>query len=267
VNSRERSACYPRGSFYPLSDGPSTRGHRITKPDFRLCLTCRSRSQAPLCLYTRRRIANPAEGTFGRLRYLLGGDRPSQTAPLSLSPTRIHGLRLELRLFEGGISPLAPPSPRAGVRRLPPILRRKSQRPRTGYSKAPQGLSVPPREDRIVTVTATSPSSPSRQRSSRYAIHARRNLPDKVLRYHRHLCYLSEPAVPVFTGMTSKAGSRRGLRLLPEPLHLAMEVGPSLSRRYRSGSRVWSLRILSITSGRGGFCAFPFAVGLSEYAI
>lgn len=39
-----RSACYPRGTFYPLSDGPSTQNHRITKTDFRLCLTCMSRS-------------------------------------------------------------------------------------------------------------------------------------------------------------------------------------------------------------------------------
>ncbi len=37
-----RSACYPRGTFYPLSDGPSTQNHRITKTDFRLCLTCMS---------------------------------------------------------------------------------------------------------------------------------------------------------------------------------------------------------------------------------
>ena len=29
---------------------------------------------------------NQAEGTFERLRYLLGGDRPSQTAHLTLFP-------------------------------------------------------------------------------------------------------------------------------------------------------------------------------------
>ena len=33
----ESSACYPRRTFYPLSDGPSTRHHRITMADFRLC--------------------------------------------------------------------------------------------------------------------------------------------------------------------------------------------------------------------------------------
>jgi len=35
VNSWTRSACYPRGSFYPLSDGPSYGNHRITRSDFR----------------------------------------------------------------------------------------------------------------------------------------------------------------------------------------------------------------------------------------
>jgi hypothetical protein len=46
-----------------------------------------------LCLYTRRLISIQPEGTFGRLRYLLGGDRPSQTAHQTLFRHRItvHG--------------------------------------------------------------------------------------------------------------------------------------------------------------------------------
>ncbi len=78
-----------QGNFYPLSDGPSTWNRRITKADFRLCSTCGSRSQAPLCLYTLRLMSNQPEGTFARLRYLLGGDRPSQTALLKLFSDRI----------------------------------------------------------------------------------------------------------------------------------------------------------------------------------
>ena len=84
-NTDLMSACYPQGSFYPLSDDPSTRNRRITKPVFRPCSTCLSRSQAPLCLCTRCMISNHAEGTLGRLRYFLGGDRPSQTTRLTLS--------------------------------------------------------------------------------------------------------------------------------------------------------------------------------------
>ena len=77
VNSWARLACYPRGSFYPLSYGLSTQRRRITKPDFRLCSARRPRSQAGLCLYTLRRVSIPPEPTFGRLRYSFGGNRPS----------------------------------------------------------------------------------------------------------------------------------------------------------------------------------------------
>ena len=73
------SACYPRRTFYPLSDGPSTQNHRITMTDFRLCSTCESHSQASLCHCTLRTISDRSELTFARLRYYLGGDRPSQT--------------------------------------------------------------------------------------------------------------------------------------------------------------------------------------------
>src|SRR5436190_15267060 len=89
VDSWKRSACYPRSTFYPLSDGNSTLYRRITKTYFRTCSTCWSHSQAPLCLYTLRTISDRAEGTFVRLRYILGGDRPSQTAHLTLFTIRI----------------------------------------------------------------------------------------------------------------------------------------------------------------------------------
>ena len=88
--------------LYPLSDGPSMRCHRITKPHFRACSTCMSRSQAPYAftLYT---IANRAEGTFGSLRYSLGGDRPSQTTHHTL-----FRFKLDFTCSKGGISRVAP---------------------------------------------------------------------------------------------------------------------------------------------------------------
>ena len=61
-------------------------------------------SQAPLCFYTLRTIADRAEGTFGSLRYTLGGDRPSQTTHHTLSPAR-RGIRIHLPegwYFTGG---------------------------------------------------------------------------------------------------------------------------------------------------------------------
>ena len=72
-----------------MTDGTSTSYRRITNTRFRACSTCLSRSQAPLCVCTLRTISNRAEGTFVRLRYILGGDRPSQTAHLTLFTIRI----------------------------------------------------------------------------------------------------------------------------------------------------------------------------------
>jgi hypothetical protein len=97
MDARVGSACYPQSTFYLLSDGPSTRDRRITNSDFRLCLTHRSCSQAPFYVYALRLIANQAEGTFELLRYSLGGDRPSQTAQLTLFTARIHGSGLDIK--------------------------------------------------------------------------------------------------------------------------------------------------------------------------
>ena len=68
---------------------------------FRTCSTRRSRSQAPLCHYTRRLVSNQAEGTFARLRYYLGGDRPSQTAHQTVSPTPDHGVQVRFPDLSG----------------------------------------------------------------------------------------------------------------------------------------------------------------------
>ena len=142
VNSWGRSACYPQGSFYPLSDGISTHYRLITNSDFRLCSTCRSRSQASLCVYTQCAISVRAELTFERLRYSFGGDRPSQTAHLTLSPSRIHGNRLEIRFIKSGIPTSTPRQPKPPALSFPPILCIINQISVLGYSKAPWGLSV-----------------------------------------------------------------------------------------------------------------------------
>ena len=84
-----------------MSDGPSIRNHRITKTYFRTCSTDKSRSQAPFYLYALRLIANQAEGTFVLLRYSLGGDRPSQTAQLTLFAARIHGISVRTKAYPG----------------------------------------------------------------------------------------------------------------------------------------------------------------------
>ena len=88
LSSWERSACYPRSTFYPMSDGPPIGNHRITLPYFRTCSTCLSPSQARFCHCTRRAIAIRAERTLGSLRYAFGGDHPSQTTHQAVSHSR-----------------------------------------------------------------------------------------------------------------------------------------------------------------------------------
>ncbi len=163
------------------------RNHRITKPVFRPCSTCRSRSQAPLCLYTLRMISNHSEGTFGRLRYLLGGDRPSQTVRLTLSPAPpLRGHGLEFQYNQGSIPPTPPSKLALRDLWLLPILYKLYQNSISGYSKAPRGgLSVLSRVTCIFTGTIISPSLSLRQCPDRYAFRAGRNLPDKEFRYLR----------------------------------------------------------------------------------
>ena len=168
-----------------MSDGPSTRNRRITRSVFRPCSTCLSHSQAPLYPYTRCTISDRAEGTFERLRYLLGGDRPSQTAHQTRSPTRFHGMGLGSKHDQGGISLVTPPKLALQFHSLPPILHRSCPNSMPSYSKAPRGLFVLLRVGRIFTASSISPSPSLRQRPDRYAIRAGRNLPDKEFRYLR----------------------------------------------------------------------------------
>ena len=136
------SACYPRRTFYPLSDGPSTRDHRITMTDFRLCSNRHSRSQAGLCHCTQQLISDQLEPTFARLRYSLGGDRPSQTTHHAGSRIRVHGSRLDIRDHKGGISRAPPQYLAALLQRLPPILHINFLIPLQSCSKGARGLSV-----------------------------------------------------------------------------------------------------------------------------
>jgi len=168
-----------------LSDDPSTRDHRITRAHFRDCLSSMTRSKVGLCSYTRRTVSNRTEPTFALLRYSLGGDRPSQTAQLARSFAQIHGTKLGHKYIQGGISRTAPLWPEPKLQSLPPILRRTCSWPIPAYSKGPRGLSVLLRVHGIFTASSISPSRLLRQCSSDYAIHARRNLPDKELRYLR----------------------------------------------------------------------------------
>ena len=145
--------------------------------------------------------------TFARLRYLLGGDRPSQTARLTVSRSVIQHVRLESQHTKGGIPTVSPPRLAPWFQRLPPMLYRVYRNPVSSYSKAPRGLSVLLRVTGVFTSTTISPSLSSRQRSDRYTIRAGRNLPDKEFRYLRTVIVTAA----VYWGFNSK------LRLTTNP--------------------------------------------------
>jgi hypothetical protein len=150
-------------------------------------------------------IADHAEGTFELLRYFFGGNRPSQTDPLTLFLTRIHGLRLEFRCIKTGISLMAPPTLTSRLQSLPAMLHITNQNPISEYSKGSRGLSVLPRVSGIFTGTTISPRSSLRQRPDRYTIRAGRNLPDKEFRYLRTVIVTAD----IHRGFGSKLRSRR----------------------------------------------------------
>jgi hypothetical protein len=51
-----------------------------------------------------------------RLRYILGGNRPSQTTHLTLSRIWIHRVRLEPQYNHSGITLTTPPGPEPGFK-------------------------------------------------------------------------------------------------------------------------------------------------------
>ncbi len=118
---------------------------------------------------------------------------------------------------------MAPPKLAPRLRSLPPILYMKEPHPMTGYSKAPRGLSVQLRVVRVFTDTTTSPSPWSRQRSSRYAIRAGRNLPDKEFRYLR----------TVIVTAAVHRGFGSGLRLAANPSPLPSGTGQASAPIHR----------------------------------
>ena len=200
MSSWEGSACYPRSTFYPLSDGPSIRNRRITMLQFPACAACRPPSQAPFCHYTLRTVTNRPEGTFRSLRYTFGGDHPSQTTRQALSPAP----GLDARRTKGGISTSAPRRLAPPHLSLPPILHIVRPAPMLSCSEGSRGLFVPLRVSGIFTASTISPSSWLRQRPDRYTIRAGRNLPDKEFRYLRTVIVTAA----VYRGFDSALPSR-----------------------------------------------------------
>ena len=92
---------------------------------------------------------------------------------------------LDTRQRKGRISTAAPGALACALQCLRPILHIRWPASMLSCSEGSRGLSVLPRVSRIFTTSAISPGPWSRQRPSRCAFRAGRNLPDKEFRYLR----------------------------------------------------------------------------------
>src|SRR6476469_117978 len=132
--------------------------------------------------------------------------------------------------------------------RLPPMLHSDVQRPMTSCSKGAWGLFVLSRGLGILTETAISPSTWSRQCPSRYAIRAGRNLLDKEFRYLRTVIVTAA----VYRGFCSEL---RGQALLPLPLTFRHRAGVSA---YTAPYAAWHAPVFLLNSRLGRFTATGF---------
>src|SRR5213079_303492 len=110
---------------------------------------------------------------------------PQSNYPPDAVPDPDYGIGLEAQNAKGGIPRVAPRQLAPPLHSLPPILVNTPQTPTSSCSKVSGGLSVQPGVLGIFTETTVSPDPSLRQRPSRYAIRAGRNLPDKEFRYLR----------------------------------------------------------------------------------
>ena len=204
VDSWGRSACYPRSTFYPLSDGPTTRGRRITRACFRTCSACQPRSRARLRSCTLKDGCRPSRADLCAPPLRFGRRPPQSNYPPGTVPRPAPGVAVRTPERRGWYSKGASPGAGAPGSRAPPILYTSDRRPMPSCSKGSRGLSVLPRVSRIFTASAISPGPWSRQRPSRCAFRAGRNLPDKEFRYLRTVIVTAA----VYRGLDSPLRSR-----------------------------------------------------------
>src|SRR5213594_1459010 len=139
---------------------------------------------------------------------------PQSNYPPGTVPGPDHGPRLELQHDQGGISTTAPPKLAPRLHSLPPILHRPCQNSIPRYSKGSRGLSVLTRVASIFTGATVSPGLSRRQRPSRYAIRAGRNLPDKEFRYLRTVHSVAAHLAVRARSFLSRSACRHAVRTI-----------------------------------------------------
>ena len=149
-------------------------------------------------------VADRDEQTLRAPPLLFRRRPPQSNYPPGTVPAPGHGRRLGCQGAEGGIPRATPRGLAPPHRGLPPILYTAPRQPMPSCSKGSRGLSVLPRVSRIFTTSAISPGPWLRQRPSRYAFRAGRNLPDKEFRYLRTVIVTAA----VYRGLDSRLRSR-----------------------------------------------------------
>ncbi len=172
MDARKRSACYPRGSFYPLSPVPPTRDPRITNTHFRACSTCTSHSQAGLprlhdTSWFPFRISQPLYASVTFLEATSPVKLPARQCP---PPGFLCGSKSDFPISKSGISLMTEVSHLYSTVKIESSVSR--------CSKAPRGLFVQVQVGRIFTAISISPGNGSRQSLRRATFRAGRNLPD-----------------------------------------------------------------------------------------
>ena len=188
----------PRGAAGSLEPGfPPARGVSLAvKPACTLAL-CGT-------------VADRPEPTLRAPPLPFGRRPPQSNYPPGAGLGPGDGAELGRRSCEGGIPRAAPGgagAPPFLASRLSSTRRTVGQRPSCSEGYAALDCSVLPRAVRIFTNSAISPGPWSRQRPSRYAVRAGRNLPDKEFRYLRTVIVTAA----VYRGLASE------LRLAADP--------------------------------------------------
>jgi hypothetical protein len=85
---------------WPVHEGPPDHYDRLSS----LLDLSVSQSGRLMPLHSKQTVSDRPEPTIARLRYSLGGDRPSQTTRHAGSLAQFHGRRLDITNHQGGIS-------------------------------------------------------------------------------------------------------------------------------------------------------------------
>ena len=223
MDARKRSACYPRGSFYPLSPVPPTRDPRITNTHFR--------ASGILCFrIIPARLVSPF------------GDIIAWVRPVRLTVKLACRVCTTRPGFHSGLANLCTPPllfwrqpPQlncppdsvllpdfyAGVSKISPFRRVVFHCPRTNFlrnlrgshlystvkiessvsrcSKAPRGLFVQVQVGRIFTAISISPGNGSRQSLRRATFRAGRNFNSEILESDYIFTLSNEEGIPLYT--------------------------------------------------------------------